>query len=291
MVEPTRHRVATNGVEIACVEWGAEFRGRSETILLAHATGFHARIWDPIVARLGERHVVAVDQRGHGRSTSCVIQHWDGFGRDLNEVVRSLELESCIGVGHSMGGHAMVEAAGRRPDAFERLLIMDPVIASPDAYGDGGWALPDGEPHPTSKRKNRFPSANAMYERFRDRHPYSLFDRATLRAYCDHALLPAPDGDGFVLACPPEVEASVYMTSRSNAAIHDRVRAVRQPVLILRAPPPSEIGVMDFSSSPTWPGLVTEFANATEHVLEDLTHFIPMQAPDLVARAILTASI
>ena len=44
---------------------------------------------------------------------------------------------------------------------------------------------------------------------------------------------------------------------------------------------------MDFSASPTWPGLVDTLADARERLLPELTHFIPMEDPGLVARAIL----
>jgi hypothetical protein len=46
---------------------------------------------------------------------------------------------------------------------------------------------------------------------------------------------------------------------------------------------------MDFSSSPTWPGLVHEFPNALEVYLPGHTHFIPMQDSALVARYVCDA--
>ena len=89
----------------------------------------------------------------------------------------------------------------------------------------------------------------------------------------------------FVLACSPESEASVYMTSRTNPAVYDAIRALEIPVMILRAKrPPVDRDLMDFSSSPTWPGLVDEFRNGRERHLTEHTHFIPMEDPDLVAR-------
>jgi hypothetical protein len=42
----------------------------------------------------------------------------------------------------------------------------------------------------------------------------------------------------------------------------------------------------DFSISPTWPGLVTQFQNGREFHLADCTHFIPMQMPDRVVEVI-----
>jgi hypothetical protein len=123
-----------------------------------------------------------------------------------------------------------------------------------------------------------------MIERFRDRLPYARFTPAALRDYCRYGLLPAPAGEGYVLACSPETEASIYMTSRTNPGVYASVRALAIPVLILRAREPApDRDVMDFSSSPTWPGLVREFRFGREVYLPDQTHFLPMEAPELVA--------
>ena len=289
--EPSEHRARVNGVELAYFEWGGHARGALPSILFVHATGFHARVFDRLIGHLGDRHVVSVDQRGHGRSGEKVpIRHWRDMGNDLTALVRELALEGAVGVGHSMGGHAIVDAAAGCPGAFARLVLIDPVIASPGDYPGGGWKaehLPGGV-HPTARRKNRFASPQAMFERFRDRSPYSLFEPDALRDYCEHGLLPAPDGDGYVLACPPEVEASVYMTSRTNPGIYDSIRALDVPVLILRAREGSgDGGTMDFTSSPTWPGLVGEFRRGRDVYLADRTHFLPMEAPALVARYVL----
>ena len=289
-MNPTEQRVDTGRIEQAYFEWGREHRGRGPTLLLVHATGFHARCWDPVVRRLGERHVIAVDQRGHGRSEKIEITHWDVFGQDLAAFAKTLGLEGVVGVGHSMGAHAMVDAAAAEPGRFRNLVLIDPVIASAGDYDEGGWKIASlaGKPHPTSKRKRHFDSPEAMIERFRDRKPYSVFHPEALEAYCTFGLLPSESGEGFDLACPPEIEASVYMTSRTNAGVYDSVRALDLPVLILRAKLPApDRDVMDFSSSPTWPGLVGEFANAQEIHFADRTHFLPMEIPDRIAELIL----
>ena len=287
---PREQRVRANGVELAYFEWGREHRGVGPTLLLAHATGFHARCWDPVIRRLGDRHVIALDQRGHGRSQKTEITHWEVFGRDLAELVRALDLRDLVGVGHSMGAHASVDAAAALPERYRRLVLIDPVIASPDQYGEGGWTISNlgGEPHPTSKRKRHFDSPEAMIERFHDRAPYRVFHPDALRAYCTWGLLPSASGEGFDLACPPEVEASIYMTSRTNAGIYDSIRSLALPVLILRAKlPPPDRQVMDFSSSPTWPKLAQEFERGREIHFADRTHFLPMEIPDRVAELIL----
>jgi lipase len=288
--EPSEHRVRANGIELAYFEWGSAHRDDGPSLLFVHATGFHARCWDPVIARLGRRHVISVDQRGHGRSEKLEITDWEDLGRDLVELVRALDLRDVIGVGHSMGGHALVDAAASYPEPFRRLVLIDPVIASPTLYNEGGWKISGlgAEPHPTTKRKRHFESPEAMIARFEDREPYRVFHPDALRAYCTHGLLPAREGDGFDLACPPEVEASVYMTSRTHSSVYESVRAIELPVLILRAKlPPKDRSLMDFSSSPTWPGLVNEFAQGREIHFAEHTHFLPMEIPQRVAEEVL----
>ena len=43
---------------------------------------------------------------------------------------------------------------------------------------------------------------------------------------------------------------------------------------------------MDFSQSPTWEGLADAFPRGRDVYRPELTHFIPMQRPELVAAAI-----
>jgi pimeloyl-ACP methyl ester carboxylesterase len=259
---------------------------------MAHATGFHARVWDQVINHLGRRYVIAVDQRGHGRSEKTLIRHWRVMGEDLAAVVRELDLRDAIGVGHSMGGHAMAEAAAACPDRFRRLVLIDPVIFGPSDYrrAEGMVEQLGGQTHPTAKRRNRFTSPGEMFERFRDRPPYARFDPSVLRDHCEYGLLSAPDDDGYVLACPPEVEASVYMSSGTNGSVYQSIRSVQIPVMILRARGPSgERDMMDFVSSPTWPGLVHEFPDGHELHLPEHTHFLPMEEPEQAAGYILAS--
>ena len=211
------------------------------------------------------------------------------FGHDLAAFVVALELRGLVGVGHSMGAHALVQAAAFEPDRFERLALIDPVIGSPAVYHQPPPFAP-GQMHPAAKRQNRFVSPQAMIERFAQRPPYTIFDPAALRDYCEHGLRAAPDGDGYVLACSPLTEASVYMNGRANASVYASVRALEIPVLIVRAKlPPTARNVFDYSSSPTWPGLVGEFRRAREVHLPERTHFLPMESPAEVAALLLEA--
>ena len=281
----TEHRVAVRGVELVYFEWG---RRAGPTVLMLHATGFHARCWDGVIRALGDGcHVIAVDQRGHGRSTKAPPYDWSQFGADAAAFVEALGLDDVIGVGHSMGGHAAVQAAGTHPDRFRALLLVDPVILDPAGY-TMPTPIPEADDHPVSRRRNRWTSPREMFDRFKDRFPFSAWDPAILMDYCRFGIV--PDGDGFVLGCPPTVEAAIY-TGSAGRDLRETIGRIEQPVVVLRARARQRSvgddgGAVDFSRSPTWAGLADAFPNGRDCHYPELTHFIPMQAPNLVAEHI-----
>lgn len=278
-----QHRTPVGDLELHAVEWHLSQRGQSSSLLMVHATGFHCRVWDQVIRRLPQHHVVALDQRSHGRSTQVPITNWAHLGEDLAGFVKARELGPMIGVGHSMGAHALVQAAAREPERFRALLLVDPVIASPSAYHLPHPVMGSGL-HPAARRRSRFASAQEMIERFAARRPYDLFDAQSLRDYCTHGLLPAPDGEGFELACTPLSEASVYMTGRANASVYASVRALTIPVWVVRARQRTpDADPFDYSYSPTWPELAGEFRQGRDRLIPDRSHFLPMEDPGQVA--------
>jgi lipase len=284
--KPLERSFQASQVRLCYFEWGS---AGAPTVLLVHATGFHARCWDRTVAALppGYR-VIAVDMRGHGRSDKRGPYVWETFGRDLQEFTEALGLRGAVGVGHSMGGHCLTQVAARVPDAFSRLLLVDPVIFDPEAYlTDRHRGFATAEDHPVARRRNDWTSWQEMYERFKDRHPFSRWQPEVLEDYCRYGVVAKPAGDGYELACPPVVEASIYL-GNTETDVHQAILQLELPVVVLRARPrdPDDAQLMDFSKSPTWPGLAARFKAGRDVYLPDHSHFIPMEDPALVARFI-----
>ena len=252
-------RFAAPEAEICYFERGTPSPTQA-SLLLLHATGFHARCWDGVIAHLPQdQHVLAVDLRGHGRSANVPPDTWESFAGDVIALVKHLGLHGAVAAGHSMGGHCLVQTAYACPDAFRSLLLVDPVILPPEIYSGvvPRHQFPSLAEHPVARRRNSWRDWQQMFERFADRHPYSLWQPDVLEAYCRFGLLPAADSDGFELACPPSIEAAVYMGSAATD-IHHMARQLTHQVTVMRAKPrdhEEESETLDFSLSPTWPGL------------------------------------
>ncbi|MEP3049878.1 MAG: alpha/beta hydrolase [Erythrobacter sp.] len=285
---PAARAIEVNGITLAFWEWEGAPSNAEPPLIFAHATGFHGRVFDAVIEHFPNRRVLSLDLRGHGRSQGEEITHWGDIAADINGFIDQLNVIGAIGIGHSMGAHALLQVAHDRPSAFAQLVLFDPVVLAPEYYiADPDFT--DDAPHPASRRKREFASPVAMMERFGSRDPYCLFDPRVFRDYCQFGLTPTGagsgdgDGDGMELACAPEVEASVYASSRSNSGILDTVRAIEVPVLVIRA---KQTGMMDFKSSPTWPDLASIMPNGTDLYRPDRTHFHPFEDPADAARII-----
>src|SRR5438105_1955073 len=105
---PALQMVRVNGLELAVWEWP----GRDPALVFAHATGFHGRCWDQIARQFPEHRRVAVDFRGHGRSSKPEPPYlWPEIAGDLAAILDQRNIRAGIGIGHSMGGHSVVAAA------------------------------------------------------------------------------------------------------------------------------------------------------------------------------------
>jgi lipase len=258
-----------------------EWPGSDPPILFTHATGFHGRLWDRIIERLPDRRCISIDLRGHGRSDKNLASYdWRRFGEDTAMVAKELELRGAVGVGHSLGGHAMALAAAIEPSAFSSLLLVDPVIQMPDRY-DGHAKSVDF----IARRRVRWKSVEEMVERFSTRAPFSTWKPEILRDYCQFGLL--PDGDEFVLACPPEIEASIYERSNwPDADISAELSTIQIATTIMRSEKLMTREKFDLSASATDPNLASRIPNARDIYLPECSHFIPMEEPKLIIEAL-----
>lgn len=275
---PKRHRLSINGHTHAVYEWG----GEAPAVIFFHATGFHGRCWDEVIRLVGDHHCYAPDAAGHGLSeTPAQPRTWQQYGADAAEIARILALNAAVGVGHSMGGNALVRAAAALPGAFKSLILVDPVVLRPEFYVGEAY---DIENHFVLNRRRVWKSPLEMFNSFKGRGPFVGWQDAVLRDYCDYGLV--PEGKVYRLACAPETEAHIYSSTymKHAADVYDAVASIEAPVTVLRCAMGVAQGPQDLLLSPTAPDLASRFRHGTDVPLPDHTHFIPMQSPELVAQ-------
>src|SRR5437016_13980196 len=89
--------------------------GTGQSVVFSHGWPLSADAWDDQMVFLAERgyRCIAHDRRGHGRSS----QPWQGndmdtYADDLAELVKALDLQDAIHVGHSTGGGEVARYIG-----------------------------------------------------------------------------------------------------------------------------------------------------------------------------------
>lgn len=281
--EPNTYAVELTDVTLRVNEWP----GNSDPLLLLHATGFHSRCWDSIARLLPNVHIYAVDVRFHGGSDRHGPVDWQLMASDIEELLNTLDLRQVVGVGHSMGGYIAAYVGATQLERFKQLVLIDPVIFHPDHFEKHFITAEPSDPadSPASRRKNRWHDAQEMYQRFKHRAPFDSWQDQVLRDYCAYALREVPGESVWQLACDPLHEASIYLNHHGNEAIYALLPKLTLPVTVMRAGQDPE-DPFNFSGSPTWPGLAAALPNAREFYLPELSHFIPMEDPELVANII-----
>lgn len=113
-----------------------DFGGTGETVLLAHAIGCDARMWEGVAPLLARRHrVLAPDARGHGKSPAPP-RPWalEDMADDVARALDARQVDRVNWVGLSMGGMVGLCFALRHPSRLASLVLANTTAS----YGPGG---------------------------------------------------------------------------------------------------------------------------------------------------------
>jgi pimeloyl-ACP methyl ester carboxylesterase len=123
------HPIAS-GVELHVLRWEppVDVGDTRRTWVLTHGLASNARLWDGVARRLaGAGHrVIAVDQRGHGRSSKPD----DGYevatcADDLALLIVALDLDRPAVAGQSWGGNVVLELGHRHRELVDQVACVD----------------------------------------------------------------------------------------------------------------------------------------------------------------------
>jgi len=260
-----------DGARIAAYDFG----GEGPPVLFAHATGFHAHAWLPVIAHLRDRfHCFAVDERGHGASPTPASGDfsWHRFGDDARGAAAALGLARPRAVGHSGGGAALLLAEEDHPGSWQELWLFEPVV----------FDRPPDPPNPIAagalKRRRRFESRQAAIDNFASKPPFDAFAADALGAYVAHGFVDDAEG-GVTLACRPEDEAATY-GGALTPDVWDGLPAVAVPVHVACG------GASSHLPSDVLGRAVARLPRGELEIMDGLGHFAPFEDPHRVAASI-----
>ncbi len=214
---------------------GGPVEGDAPTLLLVHGITANGLMWQPLADELVRRHgpgrlrLLAPDLRGRGSSRGAPGPY--GLGAHVDDLLTVADAFATrpLLVGHSMGGFVAGLAAGRHPDRFRGLVVVDGGLAFPvpeDLDVDAALQAVLG---PAMQRLSMKFASPEEYLGFWDAHPAlgpvlrgPAGDAA--RRYVLHDLVPADDGDGWASSCVVEAVRADGAGVMADTEAHAGVR-------------------------------------------------------------------
>ena len=275
-----------DGTPIALHELAGLPGAQHPVVLFAHATGFHGRAYLPVAEALAPRfHSFGADLRGHGDSVIAPgwDVDWERYGEDVLAVTEHLArqpggADGIIGVGHSMGGGALLMAAHAAPRRFRLLVLFEPIVLPTD--------LPPTERRPQSnlpagsrRRRETFPSIDAAILNFASKPPMQSFTPAALDAYVRHGFGEDPETGDVRLKCDREHEARTF----EEGGVHrtwDLLPAISVPTVVVAGE------LTEHQPSAMAEAIADRMPAGRFLELPELDHFAPMTDPERFAALI-----
>jgi pimeloyl-ACP methyl ester carboxylesterase len=197
-----------DGTRLACCDYG----GEGPAVLFLHGAAGHAGDWAATAAGVvGDHRVLALDQRGHGRSERRPDDvSREAYVADVAHVIDELDLAPVVLVGQSMGANTAFLAAAAYPERVSALVVVE--------------ASPDG-PAPELRRR---------IQQWLDRWPIPFPSlQQTLRFSLSRSLKP----DTWIAGNGPGVDSKVMIASIADLAARDywaQWETIGCPTLIVR---------------------------------------------------------
>jgi pimeloyl-ACP methyl ester carboxylesterase len=118
-----RNFFQTRGCTLSYLDTG----GRAPVIICLHALWMQASSFQALARRLFPHwRVVALDQRGHGRSSRAADYSRDAFVADIYALIEALKLTApVVLLGNSLGGTNAFQFAARYPEKVRALIIEE----------------------------------------------------------------------------------------------------------------------------------------------------------------------
>lgn len=233
-----------NDLSAWCVTEPSEIAGFQRTgrrdsahVHFLHGNGFCGVTLAPMAAALpADWQLTFTDVPGHGLSPqpNVSMPDWQGMAASIATALasnneRNGNSQPMIGVGHSMGGVITLLMAVQQPHLFSRIVLMDPVLFTPEIVliqrmmrATGFWRR-TALVKKVAARRAQWPNHEAMWLDLQRKSLYAQWHPSALWSFIQHGSI--KDVDGVNLACSPSWEAGIFGSyPRGLWAAIDRVK-------------------------------------------------------------------
>jgi pimeloyl-ACP methyl ester carboxylesterase len=221
-----------------------DFGGDGPNLLFLHANGYPPSCYRPLLERLAKsNHIKAMLQRPLWEDSHPEdLRDWTLLSDDLLRFLEEKESFAPVTIiGHSMGGIAALRAALRKPQKFQRLILLDPVLLPPSFIALWNIALAFNfahrlHPHilAAKNRRNEFDDLDPLFERYRKVPTFKYMDDDALRIYIK-GITRSKENGGYQLIYSPEWESHIYYASIwRDMELWRALPMLKVPTLIIR---------------------------------------------------------
>ncbi len=262
------------------------FGGTGKQVLFAHANGYPPEAYRQFFSHFKKGYEVFGQKARplwQPAPPPSSLKSWKVFGEDTIRFMEEMGMKKAIGIGHSMGGVNVIWAAYKRPDLFERLILLDPVILSyknilltkltPNSLLRSRFPMVKI----ATKRRNKWDSKEEVYELWRTKKVFKRFSDQGLKDLVEAAIV--PNGEGVTLAFPREWEAQIYITA---PYVLSKAIQLSIPVTVIRPEIRSVI------SDDIWKRWKAKTTNTQFFDFKEAGHLLPLEFPNQLADLILT---
>lgn len=259
-------------------------------IALSHGNGLAIQAYYPFWRLLLDDYdLVLFDVRNHGQNPLQGPENhrWEVFRDDFERIYHAIQDHfgeaPTAGAFHSLSSIASLDQVLTHGDRWNPFVLIDPPIFPPR-----GHALVEMEERNMAemsalarRRPQRYPSEQAFADQLAGRAAFARWVPGAHLLFAQSTLRPDPEGDGYVLCCPREMEGQVFVTN-VDPTLWPRAGEIAAPTKVIGADPR-----LEFQHSPS----ILSRAFAEEQGLDytmiaDTTHFLQIERPEAACEAL-----
>jgi len=189
------------------------------SIQFSHANGFPGSSYRYLFSQLPQHPVSYIEKMGHGDYP--LDGDISNYARELIAEIQQRHPEPVIGMGHSAGAVVTLIAAGLKPELFQQVILLDPVLFSGrkryllKLIKKMGLMDKVSPAQRAAKRRSQFDSRDQAREYLSQKRLFQTFHPRCFEDYISYGLSDTPTG--VELSISPEIEADIFRNVLLNA--------------------------------------------------------------------------